>query len=342
MTSPPFEQGPIRPVDEADSLLVRTTRGCPWNRCTFCSLYDNMQFSIRPVADIKKDILAAKEYFGDHPFETCFLQDGDSFVMKTKDLIDVLFTLKKAFPSLKRISSYGRAQTMVKKSPAAMREISDAGLNKLYCGMESGSLEVLKKVKKGITPESIIRSAHMAKTAGMDVTQFIILGLGGTELSDTHALETARVLNETNPDTIRVLTIGVKPGSGLDSQMENGQWSLPSETSMIAEQRLLVENLEGITSHYANHHSVDLLLEIRGQLPQDKDHLLSVMDRFLSLSEPDRINFILGRRLGYYRRVADMKNDLQYRFVDKQVKKIKASGQQSFEEIFHDLRIQVI
>jgi len=231
---------------------------------------------------------------------------------------------------------------MVKKSPAAMREISDAGLNKLYCGMESGSLEVLKKVKKGITPESIIRSAHMAKTAGMDVTQFIILGLGGTELSDTHALETARVLNETNPDTIRVLTIGVKPGSGLDSQMENGQWSLPSETSMIAEQRLLVENLEGITSHYANHHSVDLLLEIRGQLPQDKDHLLSVMDRFLSLSEPDRINFILGRRLGYYRRVADMKNDLQYRFVDKQVKKIKASGQQSFEEIFHDLRIQVI
>ena len=143
----PFEQGPIRPVDEADSLLVRTTRGCPWNRCTFCSIYEGMKFSLRPVPEIKKDILAAKEYFNGHPFETCFLQDGDSFVMQTKDLIDVLQTLRTAFPSLKQISSYGRAQTMVKKSSSAMKEICDAGLNKLYCGMESGSLQVLEKVK---------------------------------------------------------------------------------------------------------------------------------------------------------------------------------------------------
>ncbi len=105
MNSVPFEMGPIRPVDEADSLLIRTTRGCPWNRCTFCTLYDDMKFSLRSVSEIKKDILAAKEYFKGHPFETCFLQDGDSFVMRTKDLIEILETLRKAFPSLKRISS---------------------------------------------------------------------------------------------------------------------------------------------------------------------------------------------------------------------------------------------
>jgi len=198
-----FEQGPIRPVDEADSLLIRTTRGCPWNRCSFCTLYENMQFSIRSVEEIKKDILAAKDYFIGHHFETCFLQDGDSFVMPTRKLIDVLQTLKKAFPSLKRISSYGRAQTMVKKSQKAMNEIYNAGLNKLYCGMESGSLEVLKKVKKGITPESIIKSADMAKQAGMDTTQFIILGLGGTQLSDEHAIETAKVLNPWCQNRIR-------------------------------------------------------------------------------------------------------------------------------------------
>lgn len=150
----PFEQGPIRPVDEADSLLIRTTRGCPWNRCTFCSLYEDMKFSLRSVAEIKKDIFAAKEYYNGHPFETCFLQDGDNFVMRTKDLIDILETLQGAFPSLKQISSYGRAQTMVKKSPGAIKDIFDAGLNKLYCGMESGSLEVLEKIKKGITPAS--------------------------------------------------------------------------------------------------------------------------------------------------------------------------------------------
>ncbi len=151
----PFEMGPIRPVDEADSLLIRTTRGCPWNRCTFCSLYDDFPFSLRSVTDIKKDILAARDYFNGHPFETCFLQDGDSFVMKTRDIIEVLDCLKKAFPTLKRISSYGRAQTMVKKAPDAIKQIHDAGLNKLYCGMESGSEKVLKNVQKGITPTSI-------------------------------------------------------------------------------------------------------------------------------------------------------------------------------------------
>jgi radical SAM superfamily enzyme YgiQ (UPF0313 family) len=336
----PFEQGPIRPVDEADSLLIRTTRGCPWNRCTFCSLYEGMRFSLRSVSDIKKDILAAKEYFNGHPFETCFLQDGDSFVMPTKDLIDVLKTLKTAFPSLKRISSYGRAQTMVKKSSSAMKEIYDAGLNKLYCGMESGSLQVLEKVKKGITPTSIIQSARMAREAGMNITQFIIMGLGGTELSTNHAIETAKVLNAINPNHIRILTLGVKPGSGLDLQMANKAFTLPSETRMIREQRLLLEQLNGINSHYANHHSVDLLLEVRGQLPDDKGRLLSILDRFLSLKEADQINFILGRRLGYYRRLSDQENDLQYQFVEKEVKKIKNSD--ALDAIFNNLRIQVI
>ncbi len=342
MTYIPFEQGPIRPVDEADSLLIRTTRGCPWNRCTFCSLYDGMKFSLRSVEEIKADILAAKDYFNGHPFETCFLQDGDSFVMQTKDLVEVLNSLKEAFPSLKRISSYGRAQTMVKKSLSAMKEIRQAGLNKLYCGMESGSEQVLKKVKKGITPETIIQSAQMAKEAGMNTTQFIILGLGGEELTQPHAIETARVLNQINPDFIRLLTIGVKPGSGLDQQMSRGEFTLLSEADMILEQRKLLENLEGIQSHYANHHGIDLLLEIRGQLPEDRETMITVLDRFLSMEENDQINFVLGRRLGYYRQLSDMENDLQYRFVDQQVQKIRKGKPESFEKIFHELRCQVV
>jgi radical SAM superfamily enzyme YgiQ (UPF0313 family) len=341
MTDTPFEMGPIRPVDEADSLLIRTTRGCPWNRCSFCTLYKEMTFSLRSVADIKQDILAAKDYFNGHPFETCFLQDGDSFVMGTKDLIAVLESLKKAFPSLTRISSYGRAQTMAKKSLADMKELRAAGLNKLYCGMESGSARVLKNVKKGITPESIIHSAHMAKEAGMDMTQFIILGLGGRELTREHAIETARVLNEINPDHIRLLTIGVKSDSDLGLQMAEGRFTLPSEAEIIEEQRLLLENLEGIKSHYANHHSVDLLLEVRGQLPRDKARLLAVLDRFLGLDPKNQINFTLGRRLGYYQRLSDMDNTLTYDFVERQAQKIR-DGDESFEEIFHRLRKQVI
>ena len=341
MSDAPFEMGPIRPVDEADSLLIRTTRGCPWNRCTFCSLYEGYQFSIRPVAEIKADILAARDYFNGHPFETCFLQDGDSFVMRTKELIEVLDCLKTAFPTLKRISSYGRAQTMAKKSPGAIKEIHDAGLNKLYCGMESGSEQVLRLVKKGITPDSIIRSSDMARAAGMETTQFIILGLGGTALSDIHALETAKVLNRINPDQIRVLTIGVKPGSGLDRQLAAGEFKRPSESAMIAEQRLLLENLNGITSHYANHHAVDLLLEIRGRMPDDKEKMLAVLDRFLSLDEHIQNSFILGRRLGYFNKLDDLDNHLAKEFVENQLDKINTSGQ-DLEEVFHSLRTQMV
>ena len=337
----PFEQGPIRPVDEADSLLIRTTRGCPWNRCTFCSLYEGYQFAVRPVDEIIRDIERAKEYFGGHPFETCFLQDGDSFVMRTQDLIAVLTALKKAFPTLGRISSYGRAQTMVKKSPAAIKEIHDAGLNKLYCGMESGSGKVLKMVKKGITPESIIRSAAMAREAGMETTQFIILGLGGRTLSRDHALETARVLNQANPDQIRLLTIGVRPDSALEAQMASGEFVLMSEEEMIAEQRLMLSRLDKVTSHYANHHAIDLLLEVRGQLPRDRETLLGILDRFLALDKEEQDIFILGRRLGYFQRLSDLDNTLSRDFVQKQLAKIRENGQ-DLETVFHSLRRRVV
>ena len=257
------------------------------------------------------------------PFETCFLQDGDSFVMGTKDLIAVLRALKKAFPSLRRISSYGRAQTMAKKSPAAIKDIHDAGLNKLYCGMESGSQKVLKQVKKGITPESIIKSGVMGREAGMEITEFIILGLGGQALSRDHAMETARVLNAVNPDQIRLLTIGVRPGSALEAQMKTGEFTLMSESDIIAEQRLMLEQLTGITSHYANHHAIDLLLEVRGQLPGDKEQLLAILDSFLDLEVEERHLFTLGRRLGYFQRLSDLDNSLSRDFV----KKTDAPGQ---------------
>lgn len=337
----PFELGPIRPVDEADSLLIRTTRGCPWNRCEFCTLYKGFKFSLRPVDEIKADILAAQAYFNGHPFETCFLQDGDSFVMKTRDLVEILTCLKSAFPALKQISSYGRARTMIKKSPAAFREIRDAGLNKLYCGMESGSKAVLKQIKKGTTPDTIIESARMAREAGMKTAQFIILGLGGKERSREHALETAKVLNRTDPDQIRLLTLGVRQGSGLDRQISQGDFTLPTETEMIAEQRLLLEHLNGITGSYVNHHGINLLLEIRGQLPRDKERMLAVMDRFLEMDRPHRHNFILGRRMGYYRRLSDMDNTFNRHAVDRQLENIRETGQDP-ETVFHDLRRQVI
>jgi hypothetical protein len=338
----PFELGPIRPVDEADSLLIRTTRNCPWNKCAFCVNYHSEKFSIRSTAEIKKDIEAAADYYNGHRFKRCFLQDGDSLVMKTKDLLEILQHLKMHFPALEIISSYGRSQSIIRKSSQELKDICEAGLNLLYCGMESGSDTVLKRVNKGVNASQVVSAGNLAKQANMCLSEFIILGLGGTEHWQEHATATAAALNAINPDKIRVLTIGIKDGSDLQSKWVNGTFSLQTEENIIEEQRLLIENLYGITSHYANHHSVDLLMELRGQLPEDKTKLLSILGTFLDLNEHDKLNFILGRRLGIYRRLKDLENSRLYLLVDRKLQDIGASTRTDLEHIFHSLRAQVV
>lgn len=337
-----FELGPIRPVDEADSLLIRTTRNCPYNRCEFCVNYLGKDFSIRSVDEIKKDIDEAVGYFNGHPFTRCFLQDGDSLIMKTADLLEILDHLKKRFHTLQTISSYGRAWSMSRKSPEELQEICSAGLNLLYCGMESGSDAVLKMMKKGVTSKEIISAGMQAKQAGISLSEFVISGLGGTHLWKDHATSTALALNEINPDKIRVLTIGVKKGSGLEKKLLTGEYSLQTEENIIEEQKLMIETLDGVTSHYANHHGVDLLIEARGQLPDHKDRLISIMDRFLQLPENKKLNFILGRRLGIYNFLDDLNDRNRYETVQTQFRKIDFNSHQDLENLFHSLRARVV
>ncbi|WP_206355526.1 radical SAM protein [Vibrio maerlii] len=337
-----FDQGPIRPPSEADSLLIRTTEGCPWNKCTFCTLFKGMEFSIRPVEEIKQDIWNARRFYKDRVFETCFLQDGDSFAMETEDLLDVLTTLKEAFPELKRISSYGRAQTMRKKSAEEMKAICDAGLNMLYCGMESGSVDVLKRVKKGITPNYIVSSAKHAKKAGMEIMVFIILGLGGKELSHLHVAETAKILNEINPDEIRLLSLAVKPNTELMTSVEQGKFTMLSELEMVEEQRQLLALLDNIDSKYGNFHGINLLMEINGKLPEDKDKFLGIMDNFIALPRLEQMNFILGRRRNYYRQLSDLQPSFMYDLIKQDIDKIQRADPNAFESIFHSFRQQMI
>ena len=337
-----FELGPIRPPAEADSLLIRTTRGCPWNKCSFCKLFSGIRFSIRTLDEIKKDIESARLYYSGTRFETCFLQDGDSFAMRTKDLIEVLISLKKAFPFLKRISSYGRAQTMMRKSAAEMQEISDAGLNMLYSGIESGSDRVLEIVNKGVSQDAIIQSSLRAKQAGMSIMVFVILGLGGKELSTEHVAETAHVINTINPKSVRVMSLAVKPDTGLWEKIEDGLFTMLSETEMIEEQRQLITQLKGIHCHYGNFHGINLLTELKGILPEDKEKLLAIMDEFLSLSPDLKLNFIFGRRFGYYGRLTGFQKSPVFNSVQQQVAKYQNKNQESIEEVFHDARSRVI
>jgi radical SAM superfamily enzyme YgiQ (UPF0313 family) len=208
--------------------------------------------------------------------------------------------------------------------------------------MESGSDAVRDKINKGSTSSEMIESAHMAKQAGMKTSEFIILGLGGRELWKEHATETARALNKIDPHFIRVLTIGVKKGSGLERQMKEGKYQLQTEKNLIEEQRLLIENLDGISSYYANHHGVDLLMEARGRLPQEKPKLLAIMDRYLSLPESERINYTMGKRLGYYQHLDDMHDEDLKGLVEIKLREITKAYPDQLEEIFHQFREQVV
>ncbi len=338
----PLEVGPIRPVDEANSLLIRTTRNCPWNRCGFCVNYHGERFSIRSPEEIKRDIEAAAAYFEGHVFTRCFLQDGDSLIMKTPDLLDILQYLKTHFPELEIISSYGRTKSILGKSEKELKEICSAGLNLLYCGMESGSDEVLQLVNKGVGATQVIDAGIRATGAGMLLSEFIILGLGGTTYSEDHARSTAFALNAINPDKIRVLTLGIKEGSDLQKKWQTGEFDPLPEAQMIEEQLLLLENLDGITSHYANHHAVDLLLEVRGQLPQDKENLLAILHRFLDLPENEKCNFIMGRRLGIYNRLDDLDDHRRYQLVEDQLEPLLHDGNTDLEVVFHSLRAKIV
>jgi len=294
------------------------------------------------VEDIKKDIYAAKNYYNGAPIETCFLQDGDSFVMATDDLLEVLKTLKDAFPSLKRISSYGRAQTMIRKSAAEMQEICDAGLNMLYSGLESGSAEVLQQVRKGTTPENVIESSIRARQAGMEMMVFVILGLGGKELSKAHVQGTADVLNQIDPGEIRNLTLGVKEGTALATMIDNGTFTLLSEVEMIEEELNILNNLSGISSRFRNFHSVNLLPEVDGRLPGDRTRLVATLESFLALSAQERNTFILGRRLGYFARLRDLGNITAKQVVEKQLDTIITDQPDRLDALFHDLRKKMI
>lgn len=343
-----FEQGPIRPPSEARSLLIRVTRNCPWNRCEFCPVYKGERFSRRTVAEIKKDIDTVREIadtlkgmswqrgFGGtidrrlveallqdgrysesfrsvavwlyHGAESAFLQDANSLVMKTSNLVEVVSYLKEKFPDLKRITSYARSSTLARKSVEELRQLRAVGLNRIHVGLESGSDEVLSYVRKGVTAAEQIEGGKRVVAAGIELSEYVMPGLGGRRLSREHALETARVLNAIDPDFIRIRSLALPGGTGLREKWEQGEFERPTDEEMVHELRLFIEHLDGIHSYVASDHILNLLEELEGRLPEDKPALLAVIDRFLGLPEEERLLFQLGRRLGLFRSLSDLED----------------------------------
>lgn len=373
-----FEQGPIRPPSEANSLLLRLTRNCPWNRCDFCVTYRGETFSRRSVEEIKKDIdtvatlgeqvrefsrkagydgRVTREVLGKiyesrsyqlfhvsswlyHGGRTVFFQDANSLIMKTGDLLEVLRYLKDRLPSVERVTSYSRSGTLLRKSVEELSELGRAGLSRIHVGMESGSDEVLKFINKGVTAQQHIEGGRRVKEAGISLCEYVILGLGGKRWSEAHSLETARVLNAIDPDYIRFRSLAVVEGTPLHQKKVLGEFVEETEKEVVLGERLLIDNLEGIRSSLVSDHSLNLLEEVRGRLPEDKPSMLAVLDSFLALPEGEQRNFILGKRWGLYRRLDDMQDSSRCNRVKEALARLEQEG--NFEATIASLKGQMI
>ncbi len=251
---------------------------------------------------------------------TAFLQDANSLIMNTQDLVEILRHLKARFPFIERVTSYARAKTVSKKSPEELSELRAAGLTRLHIGMESGCDGVLELISKGVTAEEHILAGRKAMDAGFDLSEYYMPGLGGESFSRENALESARVLSAINPTFIRLRSTVPLPGTPLADIMAAGEWVPLSEDGKVREIRLFVENLGDITSTIKSDHMMNLLEDVEGSMPADRGRILSVIDRYLGMSIDDRESFIIGRRLGLYRLLSDFGRDGQVEAVKRELK----------------------
>jgi radical SAM superfamily enzyme len=294
-----YEQGVIRPPSEAWSLLIRVTRNCPWNQCLFCPAYKGVRFSRRSVAEVKADIDAmAKEYGEDiHMIKTAFLQDADSLILKTEQILEILRHIKARFPGMERVTTYARATTLRRKSVEEFVQLKEAGLTRIHVGLESGSQKVLKMIKKGITPEDIVDGGRKVMAAGISLSEYIMPGVGGRALSEEHARETARLLNKVKPDFIRVRTFALHPKSPMKKMVEEGAFVPMTDEEIVAEIRLLVSCLDEIHSYFScGDYSPNLLMEVNGYLDEEKPTMLNELDKYLSLTPEQKKVYSLIRR----------------------------------------------
>lgn len=295
-----YDFPPYRPPSEADSLLLRVTRGCPWNRCAFCPMYKDVKFKKRPVEEVKRDIDTARAFTGGNVV-TVFIGDSDSLIVKTEALCEILGHLHGAFPSLARVTSYARAQTLRRRSFKSLESIREAGLTRLHVGLETGSARLLKRIEKGASPETMISACAKAKDVQFEVSVYVLLGIGGEADWPEHACDTAKVLNQIDPDFIRVRTLTPQPGTPVYQWWMEGSFEMPGPETILREQRTLIKDLE-VTSQYLSDH-VSNYAPINGNLPDDKASMLSMIDEALEkLSSDDAFKGDL-EKMRYSRRL---------------------------------------
>ena len=274
-----------RPPMEYDSLIVQVTLGCAHNKCTFCTMYKDREFGIRSIPDIISELKIARNKFSN--IKKIFLADGDAFVLSTQKILEILKAIKEIFPECTHVASYGRFTDVMRKTPEDLKTLKENGLEKLYLGMESGSQDVLDLVNKNSSPEIINKASQLLKNAGITSYFTVLLGLGGQELSEEHIEKTAKLLNETNPDFISLMTLIVSEDMELMKDVRSGKFNLISPNGLVEEALNLVEKLELDGSILRINHASNFV-NLEGSFPVDKEYFIDSLKEALNEDLKDR------------------------------------------------------
>ncbi len=354
-----FEIGPIRPPSEATSLLLQVTRGCTWNKCRFCTVYRDSRFQIVQPEEIRKNI-DNMAYFRDllmscaksdgtidrsrlydqlekfsqeelqcfymvynwlsHGGRSVFLQDGNSIALKPEKLADVLVYLREKFPHIDRITTYGRAETLAHWSEEQWKLLRQSGLDRIHSGFESGSDNVLKMINKGLTQEQQIDGGRKVKAAGIELSVYFMPGIGGAEYERENAEQTAYVVNQIDPDFVRLRTFVLKLDSEMYLMKQRGEFEELTDIEKLREIRTLIEGIDRPDVTIVSDHIVNLVGSLNHPI-REKNRMLQKIDEVLNLPEREQKRYQLARRHGIVEEYSHMASVPQQRLahLDKTV-----------------------
>lgn len=274
-----YEGTLYRPPSEAYSLIVQATIGCSHNSCSFCSMYKNKTFRIRPIKEIIEDFKEARKRYS--RVEKVFLADGDALIINTGDLITILQNIKSLFPECKRVGVYGSPKSILGKSNEELTFLKDQGLGIIYLGIESGSDKILKDIHKGVTSKEIIEAGKKVREAGIALSVTLISGLGGREDTVEHAIESANIINAINPNYLGILTLMIEEGTELQLKIASGEFSLLSPREVMEEMKVFLENIEVKDTVFRSNHASNYI-NLGGVLSEEKNKILKEIDYILT------------------------------------------------------------
>lgn len=264
-----------RPPSEARSLIVQVTYGCSHNTCAFCSMYKEKRFALRPLDEVLEDFHMARQVY---PYvDKIFLADGDALVRRAAELYTILDTIRELFPECQRVTSYASPASIRIRTDEELRTLREKGLTMVYMGLESGCDQVLELMNKGHKAAEIVEMGQKVRKNGIALSVTAITGLGGPELLESHAVETARAFNAMNPEYIGMLTLMVEPETPLYDWVHAGKFQLLTQPQVLEETRLLVEHLDSPGSVFRMNHASNYLV-LKGTLNQDKEAMLRTID----------------------------------------------------------------